>query len=125
MLAPEDEGRAATAEEKKTLAKYKGWGGIDARRIPYELSSRFSELFDWEQRKAMHSSQNNAFFTPTKVIDAMYAGLKRMGFKCGNVLETSMEVGNFFGRMPGTMSAKSALTGVELESYTARIAQYL
>ena len=125
MLAPEDEGRAATAEEKKTLAKHKGWGGIDTRRIPYELSSRFSELFDWEQRKAMQSSQNNAFFTPTKVIDVMYAGLKRMGFKCGNVLETSMGVGNFFGRMPGTMSAKSALTGVELESYTARIAQYL
>lgn len=125
LLAPEDEGRAATAEEKKTLAKYKGWGGIDTRRIPYELSSRLSELFDWEQRKAMQSSQNNAFFTPTKVIDAMYAGLKRMGFKCGNVLETSMGVGNFFGRMPGAMSAKSALTGVELESYTARIAQYL
>lgn len=125
LLAPENEGRAATAEEKKTLAKYKGWGGIDTRRIPYELSSRFSELFDWEQRKAMQSSQNNAFFTPTKVIDAMYAGLKRMGFKCGNVLETSMGVGNFFGRMPGTMSAKSALTGVELELYTARIAQYL
>ncbi len=125
LLALENEGRAATAEEKKTLAKYKGWGGIDTRRIPYELSSRFSELFDWEQRKAMQSSQNNAFFTPTKVIDAIYAGLKRMGFKGGNVLETSMGVGNFFGRMPGAMSAKSALTGVELESYTARIAQYL
>lgn len=67
LLAPEDEGRAAAAEEKKTLAKYKGWGGIDTRRIPYELSSRFSELFDWEQRKAMQSSQNNAFFIPTKV----------------------------------------------------------
>ena len=55
----------------------------------------------------------------------MYAGLKRMGFKGGNVLKTSMGVGNFFGRMPGAMSAKSALTGVEHESYTARIAQYL
>ena len=125
LLTLENEGRAATAEEKKTLAKYKGWGGIDTRYIPYELSSRFGKLFDWEQRKAMQSSQNNAFFTPTKVIDAMYAGLKRIGFKGGNVLETSMGVGNFFGRMPSAMSAKSALTGVELESYTARIAQYL
>lgn len=125
LLTLENEGRTATAEEKKTLAKYKGWGGIDTRYLPYELSSRFSKLFDWEQRKAMQSSQNNAFFTPTKVIDAMYTGLKRMGFKGGNVLETSMGVGNFFGRMPSSMSAKSALTGVELESYTARIAQYL
>lgn len=68
---------------------------------------------------------NNAFFTPTKVVDAMYNGLKRLGFKGGNVLETSMGIGNFFGRMPVAMTAKSALTGVELETYTARIAQYL
>lgn len=125
LLKLESEGRPATAEEKKILAKYKGWGGIDPRHIPYELSSRFGQLFDWEQRKAMQSSSNNAFFTPTGVIDAMYNGLKRMGFKGGNVLETSMGVGNFFGRMPSAISAKSALTGVELESYTARIAQYL
>lgn len=125
LLTLESEGRAATAEEKKTLAKYKGWGGIDPRYIPYELSSRFGKLFNYEQRKAMQSSSNNAFFTPTKVIDAMYNGLKRMGFKGGNILETSMGVGNFFGRMPAAISAKSALTGVELESYTARIAQYL
>lgn len=125
LIKLENEGRPATAEEKKILAKYKGWGGIDTRYIPYELSSRFGQLFDWEQRKAMQSSQNNAFFTPTGVIDAMYNGLKRMGFKGGNVLETSMGIGNFFGRMPSAISAKSALTGVELESYTARIAQYL
>ncbi len=125
LLKLENEGRPATAEEKKILAKYKGWGGIDPRYIPYELSSRFGQLFDWEQRKAMQSSSNNAFFTPTGVIDAMYNGLKRIGFKGGNVLETSMGVGNFFGRMPSAISAKSALTGVELESYTARIAQYL
>lgn len=125
LIKLENEGRSATAEEKKILAKYKGWGGIDTRYIPYELSSRFGQLFDWEQRKAMQSSQNNAFFTPTGVIDAMYNGLKRMGFKGGNVLETSMGIGNFFGRMPQAVSAKSALTGVELESYTARIAQYL
>jgi len=125
LLKIEDEGRPATAEEKKILAKYKGWGGIDPRYLPYDLSSRFGRLFDWEQRKAMQSSMNNAFFTPTKVIDAMYNGLKRMGFRGGNVLETSMGVGNFFGRMPQALSSKSALTGVELESYTARIAQYL
>lgn len=125
LLTLENEGRAATAEEKKILAKYKGWGGIDTRRIPWELSRKLYDLYDGQQLREMQSSQNNAFFTPTKVIDAMYNGLKRMGFKGGNVLETSMGVGNFFGRMPSVMSAKSALTGVELESYTARIAQYL
>ena len=125
LLTLENEGRPATTEEKKILAKYKGWGGIDIRRIPWELSRKLYDLYDSEQLRDMQSSQNNAFFTPTGVIDAMYNGLKRMGFKGGNVLESSMGVGNFFGRMPVSMVAKSALTGVELESYTARIAQYL
>ena len=125
LLTLENEGRPATAEEKKILAKYKGWGGIDIRGLPFELSRKLYDLYDGDQLRDMQSSQNNAFFTPTGVIDAMYNGLKRMGFKGGNVLESSMGVGNFFGRMPVAMTAKSALTGVELESYTARIAQYL
>lgn len=125
LLKLENEGRAATADEKKVLAGYKGWGGIDTRYLPYELRTRLNQLYDWRQLQDMESSQNNAFFTPTKVIDAMYNGLKRMGFRGGNILETSMGVGNFFGRMPSGIRANSALTGVELESYTARIAQYL
>lgn len=125
LLKLEEEGRPATAEEKKILAKYKGWGGIDIRRLPWELHSKVLGFFEGQQLRDMQNSETNAFFTPTKVIDAMYNGLKRMGFKGGNVLESSMGVGNFFGRMPVAMVAKSALTGVELESYTARIAQYL
>ena len=125
LLTLENEGRPATAEEKKILAKYKGWGGISVNALPWEQSRKLYDLYNSEQLREMRSSQNNAFFTPTGVIDAMYNGLKRMGFKGGNVLETSMGVGNFFGRMPVAMTAKSALTGVELESYTARIAQYL
>lgn len=125
LLKLESEGRQATAEEKKILAKYKGWGGVDTQRLPYELSRKLWDLYDYKTIRDMQTSMSNAFFTPTKVIDAMYNGLKRMGFKGGNILESSMGVGNFFGRMPAAISGKSALTGVELESYTARIAQYL
>lgn len=125
LLTLENEGRPATAEEKKILAKYKGWGGIDTRNVSWALRQKMLNLFNGEQLRNMQTSTSSAFFTPTGVIDAMYNGLKRMGFKGGNVLESSMGVGNFFGRMPRAMSAKSALTGVELESYTARIAQYL
>lgn len=125
LLTLENEGRPATAEEKKILAKYKGWGGIDTRNVSWALRQKMLNLFNGEQLRNMQTSTTSAFFTPTGVIDAMYNGLKRMGFKGGNVLESSMGVGNFFGRMPPAMSAKSALTGVELESYTARIAQYL
>lgn len=125
LLKIESEGRPATADEKTILAKYKGWGGIDIRRIDWELSRRLNELYDYDQRRSMQDSGLNAFFTPTKVIDAMYNGLKVMGFKGGNILETSMGTGNFFGRMPKNILSKSALTGIELESYAARIAQML
>lgn len=121
----EEEGRPATAEEKEILAKYKGWGGIDLRNLNYEARRDLGSLFSYEQRVAMQNSSLTAYFTPTKVIDAMYTGLMRMGFKGGNILESSMGIGNFFGRMPAAISAKSSLTGVEMESYTARIAQLL
>ena len=42
LLKLEEEGREATNEEKEILAKYKGWGGIDTRRLPYEQYSRFN-----------------------------------------------------------------------------------
>ena len=121
----EQEGRPATTEEKEILAKYKGWGGINLRNIDYEARRDIDNLFSYEQRISMQNSSLTAYFTPTKVIDAMYTGLMRMGFKGGNILESSMGIGNFFGRMPNGMSAKSSLTGVEMESYTARIAQLL
>ena len=121
----EEEGRPATAEEKEILAKYKGWGGIDLRNLNYEARRDLGSLFSYEQRVAMQNSSLTAYFTPTKVIDAMYTGLTRMGFTGGNILESSMGIGNFFGRMPAAISAKSSLTGVEMESYTARIAQLL
>lgn len=121
----EEEGRPATTEEKEILAKYKGWGGIDLRNLNYEARRDLDSLFSYEQRVAMQNSSLTAYFTPTKVIDAMYTGLTRMGFKGGNILESSMGIGNFFGRMPKAISTKSSLTGVEMESYTARIAQLL
>lgn len=121
----EQEGRPATTEEKEILAKYKGWGGINLRNIDYEARRDIDNLFSYEQRISMQNSSLTAYFTPTKVIDAMYTGLMRMGFKGGNILESSMGIGNFFGRMPAAISSKSSLTGVEMESYTARIAQLL
>lgn len=123
LIELENSGRKPTDEEKRILAKYKGWGGIDTRA--YNVIEKLDKLYSYEERMAMRSSENNAFFTPTKVIDSIYSGLKRLGFRGGNVLETSMGIGNFFGRMPANISSKSYLTGIELESYTARIAQML
>lgn len=125
LLKIEEEGREATPDEKRILAKYKGWGGINFNSMSYDERTAFFRLFSYEQKKAMETSSLTAYFTPTRIIDAVYTALSRMGFKGGNILESSMGIGNFFGRMPKEMRAKSHLIGVELESYTARIAQLL
>ena len=49
---------------------------------------------------AAQSTVNDAYFTPTYIIDEIYKALNYLGFEGGNILEPSMGVGNFFGRLP-------------------------
>ena len=122
----ESEGREATAGEKEALMKYKGWGGLAGTfSVGNPYYRRLNELLTPDEMAAAKSTVNNAHYTSTKVIDAIYKGLDRMGFKGGNVLEPSMGVGNFFGSMPKKLSEKSNLYGVEMDSITGRIAQAL
>ena len=70
------------------------------------------------------ASTLNAHYTSPTVIRAIYQAVEQMGFQSGNILEPSCGVGNFFGLLPESM-AGSQLYGVELDSITGRIAQYL
>ncbi|MCY0853060.1 Eco57I restriction-modification methylase domain-containing protein [Cupriavidus sp. D39] len=55
----------------------------------------------------------------------MYAGLDRLGFPGGKMLEPALGSGNFVGLMPREMREKSKLTGIELDPTTAAIAKHL
>ena len=70
------------------------------------------------------ASTLNAHYTSPTVIRAIYSAVEQMGFRTGNILEPSCGVGNFFGLLPESMH-NSRLYGVELDSITGRIAQYL
>lgn len=54
----------------------------------------------------------------------MYQVLENLGFTKGNILEPSMGVGNFFGKLPENLN-QSKLYGVELDSISGRIAKLL
>ncbi len=125
----EQEGRLATAEEQKILAKYVGWGGIP---------QAFSDMDEWKSEKAelkailteeeytaARGSVLNAFYTPKEVIEGMYKALERMGFSGGNVLEPALGTGNFFGAFPQQWQQGSNIAGIELDSITGRIAKLL
>ena len=126
----EREKRPATDEEKKTLSKYVGWGAIPQAfdKTDEKWSAEYQELAELltpaEYRQA-RSTVGDAFYTSPTIIEGIYEALGNFDFDGGNVLESSMGVGNFFGCMPSEMQEKSNLYGVEIDSISGRIAQVL
>ena len=125
----EKENRPASPEDQEVLSQYVGWGGIpqafdekntawadEYRELKYTLTP--------EEYEMARASTLNAHYTSPTVIRAIYAAVEQMGFQSGNILEPSCGVGNFFGLLPESMES-SHLYGVELDSITGRIAQYL
>jgi adenine-specific DNA methylase len=124
-------GRAASDEEKQILVKYVGWGGIpQVFASPFSTEwkaegERLKVLLTSEEYAAARASTLNAHYTSATVISAIYNAVERIGFTHGRVLEPALGIGNFFGLMPGEMSARSRLTGVEIDPLTAKIARQL
>lgn len=125
----EAENRAATLSEQEILSRYVGWGGISEAfdKSKAGWATEYTELetaLTSEEYASARSSTLNAHYTSPVVIKAIYAAIGNMGFQCGNILEPSCGVGNFFGLLPKEM-AGSRLYGVELDSISGRIAKQL
>lgn len=125
----EAENRTATPVEQAVLSGYTGWGAIpqafdsDNKDWSNEYA-QLKELLTDDEYMAARRSTMNAHFTSPVIINAIYEGLKNIGFESGKILEPAMGIGNFFGAMPENMR-KSELHGVELDSLTGRIAKQL
>ena len=121
----EETGRPATPAEQEVLSGYVGWGGLadvfDERNIRYQQTK---DLLTESEYVSARASTLNAHYTTPVVIRAIYSALERLGFNGGKILEPAMGVGNFFGCLPESLQG-SELYGVELDSITGRIAQYL
>ena len=125
----EKENRPASPEDQEVLSQYVGWGGIpqafDERNAAWADEYReLKHTLTPEEYEMARASTLNAHYTSPTVIRAIYSAVEQMGFRTGNILEPSCGVGNFFGLLPETMQ-NSRLYGVELDSITGRIAQYL
>lgn len=123
--------KEATADEKKVLAKYVGWGGLaqafDEHNVAWK--NEYKELKDVlndEEYAAAKGSVLNAHYTSKTVIDGIYKALTRFGVKGNNrILEPAMGTGNFFGFMPQEIAENAKLYGVELDRITGKIATKL
>ena len=125
------ENRNPTAEEKKTLSQFVGWGGLsqafDEKNDSWKKEyAELKSLLSTENYEQARSSTLNAYYTAKDVIDGIYSALNRFGVKGNNrILEPAMGTGNFFGFMPKEIAEGSRLYGVELDNLTGRIAAKL
>ena len=125
------EGRAATPEEQKVLAKYSGFGDSAYeqafsyyQRDPAwkQRKQELEELVTDEEHDAIKRSRLNAFYTTPEVIRQMWSGLRDLGadkLSSPRVLEPSAGSGRFLAYQPPGMAASSERTAVELDSLTA------
>ena len=125
------ENRKPTAEEKKTLSQFVGWGGLaqafDEKNESWKKEyAELKSLLSTEDYEQARSSTLNAYYTAKDVIEGIYSALNRFGVKGNNrILEPAMGTGNFFGFMPKEIADGSRLYGVELDNLTGRIAAKL
>jgi N12 class adenine-specific DNA methylase len=128
----EEEGRAATPDEKKILVKYTGWGAFaqpifDRAKRP-EWAEERAAVFDLltpEEVASARKSTLNAHYTSPEVIEGMWQALDHLGFKGGRALEPSAGVGHFIGLTPKKVLNDTAWSAVELDTTTGRIASLL
>lgn len=124
------EGRNATPEEQRILALYVGWGGLaqafDADNAQWSREfAELKELLSEDEYETARQSTQYAHYTSREIINGIYAGLQRMGFTGGNVLEAGGGVGNFIGLMPESMRSAGRFTLIERERIAAGIAKAL
>lgn len=123
------EGRKATDDEKAVLSKYVGWGGLPYAFDPdkpdwKKAYDKLKEVLSDDEYRTARNSVLTAHYTPKTIIDAVFAGLKRLGMKRGKLLEPALGIGNFIGLLPTTFDARETY-GVEIDEISGSIAKLL
>lgn len=122
----EAEDRNATPEEKKTLAKFTGWGGLAKQLSPGgRFYNEISALLTKDQLRDAVNSTINAHYTARPYINAMWDIARQLGFKGGNFIEPSSGAGHIIGLMPKDLADKTNTVAYELDDVTGKIAKKL
>jgi hypothetical protein len=133
----EDEARLATADEQARLALFTGFGASDlansffrrtgeAFRPGWEdLGNELEQLVSPEEMAALARATQYAHYTPEFMVRAVWRAVEAMGFAGGTVLEPGCGTGLFLALMPEAPAARTAITAIEMDPSTARIAKLL
>ena len=133
----ETEDRAATAAEQDRLARFTAFGATELSQTMFrragepfrpgweDLGSELEQLVDQAEMAGLARATQYAHYTPEFMVRSIWDALARMGFSGGNVLEPGCGTGLFLALMPEKAAAKAAMTGIEADPITARIAAKL
>ena len=126
----ETELRPPNDAEKRVLVRYVGWGGLpqvfDAENQEWqEERQQLEQLLTPAELDSARATTLNAHYTAPVIIRAMYAALQRLGFEQGRVLEPACGLGHFIGLMPEDLHGRCRVTGIEIDSVTARLTKLL
>jgi N12 class adenine-specific DNA methylase len=130
----DEEHRPATANERKALARFGGFGPVALSLFPDPVTGNYKdetwqalgeelrELLSPEDYDSAKRTTFNAFYTSPTVIQAMHEALGRIGAPAdATVLEPGCGIGNFMSQAPQGMR----FIGVELDRTSGRIARAL
>ena len=124
--------RQPTADEKKALSYYSGWGGLGEAFNQYASKPAWRDRYDMlkevltENEMATLWDQNNVeYYTPIDYYRAIWDVLVHMGFEGGKVLGPAAGIGNEFGSVSPSLQGKVKLTGIEPSSVSFKIMKYL
>jgi len=130
--------RPATRDEQARLIRFTGFGaselanavfrrpGEDGFRAGWdEMGTELEEAVTGEDYASLARCTQYAHFTPEFIVRAMWAGLQRLGWRGGRVLEPGIGTGLFPALIPAELRDRVHVTGVEIDPVTARIARLL
>lgn len=126
--------RPATPKEQAQLIRFTGFGAgelangmfrrpgeVDFREGWDDLGSSLESAVSEVDYASLARCTQYAHFTPEFIIRAIWAGIQRLGWRGGRVLEPGIGTGLFPALMPERYRDAAYVTGIELDPVTARI----
>jgi N12 class adenine-specific DNA methylase/adenine-specific DNA methylase len=134
----EQQDRPATAKEQAQLIRFTGFGASELANGMFRRPGAVEFRKGWDEvgtslesavlpahYASLARCTQYAHFTPEVIIRAIWAGLLRLGWRGGRVLEPGIGTGLFPALIPQQLRCGSFFTGIELDPVTARIVALL
>jgi N12 class adenine-specific DNA methylase/adenine-specific DNA methylase len=130
--------RPATPEEQAQLVRFTGFGASNLANVVFrrpgeaafrdgwdEIGAELEDAVSGQDYASLARCTQYAHFTPEYIVRAIWAGLMRLGWRGGRVLEPGIGIGLFPALMPAQLRDQVHVIGVEIDLVTARIARLL